>query len=722
MIKKINKTSCVVALMTTATLFSACSDEFLQEKRNYGNFTEAIFDDYQGSKGRVDYLYYILLPSATASITFDLPSSGVADDYSQATEEYGSFSPYVDPNTTWDNSTVTDYIYRENKNNSPYGRIRECNLVIDGIENSALPQAQKEELVGQAYFFRAWCYYRLVKIYGGVPLIDFVQNPMIGESGGVDLVIPRSTTKACIDFICSDLDRAAAYLPAVWGSAATNYGRVTAGTALALQGRARLLYASPLFNRADDQERWNAAYQSNKAAVAKLTEGGFGLAYLDNPGKNGAGWAKMFSDYQSPEAVFVTLYNTIKSAPGTSYHKNNGWENSIRPVNAGGGGGKSATAQMVDLFPMADGKQPGKSNYPYDAQCFFLNRDPRFYRTFAFPGVRWTFNGDPTSLGTAYPYQGSNYALWNYAWYSSASEQPADNQTGYAADGLGASNRSIYVRKRTDDYDVNTSSLYNYDLTVSSRFGWSGAPFMEMRYAEVLLNFAEAACGAGYGAEAVEALKQIRKRVGYTADNNYGLESGLEGDRAKLFAAILYERQVELAYEGKRFDDMRRWMLWDGGVGQEALKATWKLTGYSGNTCSYLGVEPLNGKRRTGIEVQVSASSVGQAEEKEGKDPILAKGIARPTALNLMRDVTVANDGTATDGPIDRLAAFYRSYLNRKTTRVDGDLQFTILFRPNYYLLGFRTNMQKNNVKLEQTIGWVDFMKNIPGEFDPLAE
>ena len=304
MMKKINRFGVFVTLMAVTALFEGCSDQFLKDKQDYDKYTEEVYNDYVGATERVDWLYNNLLPSSTASISFDTPSAGVADDHSKCTEEYGGFSQFVNPTVVLDNTTVPDYIYRENKNISPYGRIRECNLIIAGLKASTLTDVQKKELLGQTYFFRAWCYYRLVKIYGGVPIVDYVQNPMIGDTGGSELVIPRSTSKASIDFICNDLDTAASYLPTVWPT--TNYGRVTAGTALALQGRARLLYASPLFNRADDQTRWEAAYQSNKAAIDKLTAGGFGLAYLAAPGKNASGWAKMFSDYTSSEAVLFT--------------------------------------------------------------------------------------------------------------------------------------------------------------------------------------------------------------------------------------------------------------------------------------------------------------------------------------------------------------------------------------------------------------------------------
>lgn len=729
--KKINKISTIAVMAAALTVFAGCSDQFLQDKKNYGNFGEEIYDSYIGAQTRVNSLYNYLLPNSTGSIGWNSVSAGTGDINAKSTEEYGGFSDYVNPNVVLDNKNVPDYIFQEfgsANSKSPYGHIRECNMVIAGITNSALEKNEKEELLGQALFFRAWAYFRLVRTYGGISLIKTPQDAIVGDDGGASLVIPRSTTKEAIDFICDDLQTASTYLPATWPKAAADYGRITSGTALALQGRARLLYASPLFNRADDAERWKLAYESNKAAIAKLKEGGFGLDYFEQPGINASGWAKMFSTYTSKEAVFVTLYNNVKTGTGTNYNKNNGWENSIRPINTGGSGGKSTTAQMVDLFPMADGKKPGDSQsiYLYDPQCFFLNRDPRFYRTFAFPGVEWKFSGTPANQAEhpeQYPYVGTNYVLWSYAWYEKAEDQKKDDQTGYGADGLGNNNKSIYIRKRTDDMAVNESPLYLYDNGESNKaFQYSGAPYMEIRYAEVLLNFAEAACGAGHNDEAVDALKLVRQRVGYTGD--CGLDAGLINDRAKLFSAILYERQIELAYEGKRFDDMRRWLLWDGGEGQERLKPTWKLSGFNGNTCAYLGLQPLNNQRRTGIEIQVS-EKVKQAEEKDGKDPILAiKNLKRPTAINLVKDLLIAKEAEEKpNAVVDNLADFYREYLYRKTTRVDGDLQYAISFQPQYYFIGFKTNMQANNVTLEQTIGWPDSQKgNADGTYDPLAE
>ena len=729
-----------VALMCAAACFSGCSDQFLQDKKSYGSFGAAtIYEDYDGALTRIDYLYNILLPVSASGIDYDTPSTGVKDIYSQSTEEYGGLSDYVDPAKIIDYTNVQDLIFRETKKNSPYGRIRDCNDVIEGITNSqSLTQEEKEKLLGQAYFFRAWCYYRLVKVYGGVPIIDHVQNPIIGDGGGEDLVVPRSSTKDCIKFICDDLTTAANYLPAVWDFPGENFGRVTSGTALALKGRVLLLWASPLFNRADDTQRWSDAYDANKAALDELDGSGkFGLAYEGNPGKNATNWAKMFVNYTGSdesgksEAVFVTLYNKITWVDGSDFHKYNNWEQTVRPKNAMGTG-QNPTSEMVDLFPMADGKKPtdlANGKYTYDKTCFYLNRDPRFYRTFAFPGIYWKFNGDPTSQGIEkYPYNGENYELWNYCWYKEEAEQDDPSKSGFATDGFESSNGGVYINKRSDDLDINSSPTYTFNVTAAANgapwgFKQSGAPYMEIRYAEVLLNMAEAACGTGDAAkmsEAYDALKRIRSRVYTTeiAGEDYGLDPSIKSDRAQLFSAILYERQIELAYEGKRFDDMRRWLLWDGGQGQESLNASWKVTGFGGNTCQYLGVEPLNGTRRHSIELYVKDAT---ADKSNGNDPIDEH---RPEALNLTSVNFEANDGEPTDSKVKSLTSFYRQYLNRKDRYADGNsVDNIITFKPQYYFIGFKQNMMQNNTKIEQTIGWTDINKGgANGTFDPLAE
>ena len=134
---------------------------------------------------------------------------------------------------------------------------------------------------------------------------------------------------------------------------------------------------------------------------------------------------------------------------------------------------------------------------------------------------RWTFTGDPRNDNNDNPYNGTDYELWNYVWYTSPAlrdDITANSEATYGADNLLNNVKGFYVRKRSDDRDVNSTSRYEY--TQASGFTRSASPYMEIRFAEVLLNYAEAACGAGHLDEAVAQLQRIRARVGYTAENN----------------------------------------------------------------------------------------------------------------------------------------------------------------------------------------------------------
>ena len=746
-----NKHQFIAVLATTAIALglNSCSDDFLKEKKNYGNFNQTTaYSNFNGAQERVNNLYYWMLPTADGgdgngtNRPNDWTPVGNPDKWSKSTEEYGGFSIFVDPeeeityNFNSDGKPNFDFFYVANDVYSPWGHIRNCNDVIENVQKADFTDEEKNMLLGQAYFFRAYMYYHLVTIYGGVPIIDHVQDPILGKDGdGGDLIVARQTTRDCVNFICQDFERAASMLPARWQNEAQDFGRITSGLAQAFLGKMKLYWASPVFNRADEQTRWEEAYTANKQALDLLRTGGFGLAYATNGGENnGANWARIWDDYigsdgSTTEAVFITLHNTKDNVSGQpDYGKYNRWEHSIRPRNTNGGGGYTPTAEIVDLFPMADGLKPGESSIPYNKVNFWLNRDPRFYRTFAFPGVQWQWSEggvsltDPSLNGIiptdAYT-TGRNYALWSYMWNDNEDDlEKVTTSSGYWAELLTqttdkAGSHSIYVRKRTDDLHLHSTPFYEYINSQSNPKGFMkcAAPLIPMRYAEVLLNFAEAACGVGHYDEAIGALQQIRARVGYTAANNYGLPAGISGDRAKLFAAILYERQVELAFEGNRYGDMHRWMLFDGGQGQSAIKSTWALTGFGGNTCTYLGVKPLNGTKRHQIVMYCLDAST--TDPTEGN---------RPEPISLDEDLSCIN-GEYKDNKVRELADFYEIFLGRKDVNLDGnDEALTIQYRPTYYFLGLRQNAMQTNPTLHQTVGWHDLGRNADGLFDPLSD
>lgn len=733
---------------------SACSDSFLKDKKDYDNVTAEAYNDFTGASARVNDVYAWCLPDANSEANWKYNCTGVRDEQSKSTEEFSGFTVFTNPAMEMSvaNNNVPDY-FQNTMNNvqaSVWGRIRNINDCIYGLENSTLSQSQKNELLGQVYFFRAWCYYNLVKWYGGVPIIKSVEEPVS------DSYTPRSSAKDCIDFICSDLDKSAKLLAPYTmkgGWSGDNWGRVTTGTALALKGRVLLLWASPLFNRANDGNRWTVAFNDMKAELDSINACGYGL-YSTSSNVNGSDFAGQFTQIKSPEAVFVTLYNTVLSGDG---QKNNSWERYIRPKNTTGSG-YNPSAMIVDEFPMADGKRPANcDNYTkleasdsiYNKDYPFIARDPRFYRTFAFPGVRWTFNGDATTANANNPSYdaGTNYVLWNYVWYTSVSDE-GDVESGneYGADNLLGNVAGLYVRKRSDDLDVNSSPLYSFDgKQTNGGFAFSAEPYMEIRYSEVLLNYAEAACGAGQLETAVEQLKKIRARAGYTAAENYGLQSNLTSDRATCMSAILYERQIEFAYEGKRFDDLRRWLLFDGGINFDKISgapASWKLTGWGGNTCTWLGFKPLNGQRRENIEFRTQ-NEYGVGGTTYTSDPVLMsyikelafqQGVSVSDILknnnpyDLAKKIRPAGIDLRKSNLVDQLytlKAWYAKYLIRKEKKGDSydsnHIPLYIDFLPRYYLLGLSHGAMNNNVGLPQTVGWKD-TSGQSGSFDPLAE
>ena len=712
---------------------ASCSDKFIDEKKNFDNVNTDIYNYESGINGRLNDLYSWSLPDVNVQDVqrWKSPSEGTNDMSGKSTEEYSGFSVFLDPQKELTSSVGTDQVpdlFMGDKGNiqaSVYGRIRNINDFITNVKSHSAADDVKAKALGQAYFFRAWCYYMLMKWYGGVPLVTDVQDPV--ESSFTE----RSSARATKDFIISDLNMSAKLLapyPMNGGWDSGNFGRITTGTALALKGRVLLLWASPLFNRANDQERWTSAYNTMKAEKDSIDACGYHL-YKSGKNVNGSDFAAMFLQTGvNPEAVFVTLYNNV-AGDGLDNQKNNSWERWVRPHNTTGSG-FNASAMLVDMFPMSDGKIPAgtgtytklqTSSVSYDSSLPFLNRDPRFYRTFAFPGFRWAYQGDASAANSLYPNDGPNYVLWNYCWYLNADgNNDPESTNNYFADGLLNSGKSgVYVRKKSDDLDVNGSPLYQWQATASNGgFAYSGAQLIELRYAEVLLNLAEAACGAGQMGEAVSLLQQIRERAGYTADNNYGLPSNLTGDQAACMSAILYERQIEFAYEGKRMDDMRRWMLYDGGTHQpEGAPADWTLTGWGGNTCTWLGVKPLNGQRRENMVFRV-ADSFGTGGVTADTDPL--KNEARPAGVDLRLS------GEELTKQMNDLADWYRSHLVRQMKKGDSYDQNHITefinFRPKYYFLGFNQAVSNANTRLPQTCGWIDYNTGSLGTFDPLAD
>ncbi|WP_217604932.1 RagB/SusD family nutrient uptake outer membrane protein [Chitinophaga sp. GbtcB8] len=505
------------------------------DKRDLGSLqADLVFNDSVLARTYLDYIYDQNLPGWGGT----WGTSGNLSDESYGESKY--FEGTLQPNDVNDFGTKLDA-------NNAFGKIRAINLFIQQVDGGSLTTTWKTTLKSQALFFRAWRYFELVKLYGGVPIILEPQSA-VGDEAKQEDYVPRNKTSECIAQIVKDLDAAIAALPARWANT-NDWGRITSGAAAALKARALLYWASPEFNPSDLADRWQAAYTAAKAAKDLLSSNGYGL--------NSSFQNMWFSEVNNPEAVFVTCYNNLS---GDQTKKNNGYDNSTRPsINGTGGGSNQPSKELVDAFPMKDGKKitDATSAYTYNAQTFYKNRDPRFDNTIAFNGATWPLNGV------------NDYKIWTYFVGNTSTE------TGKA------SNTGFYCRKAIDPA-VTTGNVQ-----------YSGTDWMEIRYAEVLLTLAETACGVNNTAEAYEQLTAIRKRAGIDAgaDQLYGLKAGMT--RAEMFSAILDERLYEFAFEGKRFWDLRRWKMFEN---------------------------VLNGKKRTGVIITLNTDAISAADFKAQRD------------------------------------------------------------------------------------------------------
>lgn len=637
-----------IGLALLLILGAACSDDFLQEKKNYGQYDDSFYQSEERVTWYINNLYYDFYQSYTS------PVSTIVADWSNKsglTEEMGGIQDLINPTITLTNADDASGYYGtrlENKlKNEPYHRIRDINSLLENIDEKGanLDQEFRDHAKGQMYYLRAVQYFDLMRIYGGVPIVTSVQTASADDES---IKLPRATAAEVVDQIVSDLDMAASLLPSNWDSG--DYGRFTKGAAMAEKSRVLLTFASPLFNTNwESSDRWQKALQAGLDAEAELSSAGYGLY-----GNSAKDWFDMFliDNNFNPEAIVVQLMGS----GNTESYLNNSWESDIRLSSQDGDGGIEAPKEMIDLFPMADGSKPTAEN-GYDDFLFFLNRDPRFYRTFSFSGRKWSYFENPDDV------------VWAYRWLDDQGNEhfSDNNQVSSPA----------FVYKMT-----------NPEASNESGFEYSGTDIIEYRYAELLLNIAEAYAGTGDITNCLAYLGKIRERVGIPSDNKYGI--GTLADKYEAFKACLYERRVELAYEGKRFWDIQRWMLYNDDASA------------NNNTCAKLGLTPLNGTHRTGDYLQYKN---GTSEE----DPLAHE------------DISVDPDASDFQDQLQKLADLYEnnfefSDLTTPMDNVDGT-QVNIDWKQNYYIMGLKSNVLTQNPWLKQTIGWKD-ASGAEGTFD----
>ncbi|WP_184543241.1 RagB/SusD family nutrient uptake outer membrane protein [Mucilaginibacter sp. FT3.2] len=379
-----------------------------------------------------------------------------------------------------------------------YRGIRECNYALSVINGLPLSAGHKNKLIGELEFIRAFRYQDLIRNYGGIVLMGDKVTELTDNLQDPSL-FNRATITESITYASSQLDDAASKLPVDNGSTWA-LGRATKGAALALKSRLLLYAASPLYNAGT----WQAAAAAAKAVMDlgkySLFQGGYGQLFL-TPNSN--------------EIIFERLFYPVTAAH-LPVELDNG------PNSYGGYGGNVPLQNIVDAYEMSNGKAITDPASGYDSQNPYVNRDPRFYATILYNGAPYRDNVVQVFL-------------------------PGGKDSNQGPNPQNASKTGYYLRKFAND---------NYSITNSSAAG--AQPWIYFRYAEILLNYAEAQNEAvGPDASVYQAINTIRQR----ASVNMPVLAGLSQNDMRI--AIRNERQVELAFEEHRFYDVRRWKIAD---------------------------------------------------------------------------------------------------------------------------------------------------------------
>ncbi|QPH40352.1 RagB/SusD family nutrient uptake outer membrane protein [Pedobacter endophyticus] len=418
-------------------------------------------------------------------------------------------------NGTWSPVKTFDDVYAD-----MYVGIRKANMFLENVDGSAvipldetLPAnnpanqtyaSQVDRLEGQAYFLRAFFQFELLKRYGSFPIVT--RTLTVDD----DLDLPRNTFDQCVAQISADCEEAISRLPlspSEWSTA--HRGRATQTAAMALKARLLLYAASPQYNPNNDLTKWQAAADAAK----RLMDTGKHSIYSSYPNI----WLWNNGAFNS-ETIFATQTlntNTIEqnNAP-VSYDAANGRTN--------------PTQELVDAFEMkTTGRLISDGASGYVATNPYANRDPR--------------------LNFAIMYNGSTFK-----------SKPVETFVG-GKDGLNlnvnATKTGYYMRKYLSENAAWASTTTNVRR-----------PWIFFRYAEVLLNYAEAlneAQGTAAQTEILRLLNLIRNRAGVAmpalqttnpAGNGYVISS-----QSELRKRIHNERRVELCFEEHRFYDVRRW-------------------------------------------------------------------------------------------------------------------------------------------------------------------
>ena len=498
---KINPKFAGWLLLTWLASTTACKKDYLEFEYTDGGISEAeVWNSDRHARGFLNNAYNGL------PYRYSLDGNGamLASGSDEAVNSNLNSAINVFNNDTWGPLRSFDSQYA-----TTYNFLRRTNLFLENAPTSAIvPATDVRKLMGEAYFLRAFYHAELMKRYGAIILA----NRSFGLAEELDL--PRNSFGEVVEQIVADCDSAAAVLTVVIADQGEgDRGRASQAAALALKARTLLYAASPLNNPAGDASKWQAAADAAKAVINLNKHRLLAPTVPAPPAAAPNPWALLPNVWNYSVAAFNTevIFATVANNTNTIDRDN-------APISYDGGLGRTnPTQEMVDAFEMkTTGKPITDPTSEYRPANPYANRDPRLELFVMVNGS--LFKTKPVEIFTG-----------------GKDNSPANvnsTKTGY------------YLRKF-----LSESATWGVGAVTTVR-----RPWVLFRYAEVLLNYAEALNEAKGPTEPdVRAyVNRVRIRAGMPV-----LPAGLS--KAQMRDRIQNERRVELCFEDHRFFDVRRW-------------------------------------------------------------------------------------------------------------------------------------------------------------------
>ena len=521
-----------IALFVALSFLCSCNDSFL-ERTPLDKLTEdAVFNSVGLAENHINSMYSVL-PDFLQEGNIGCISDEGYFRYGGTSTRYiaaGTMNPdniiYMEEGGAAHNTRTTVL----NIWNRAYKYIREMNYFIDKVEaGTKMGKADRDRLLGEVYYLRAWIYTNMVERYAGVPMVKHT----FSMTDNFD--VERDTFDHCVDEILKDLKTADSLLTATNGA-----GRANKVVVKALRSRLTLIAASPLFNDPDNPEggifrgaysadKWTRAFNASKEAIEYAEANGYRLA--DN-------YDDIWKNVDCPENIWCKFFTPL----GYTVHKG---QLLYPPEHYSGWSSMEPTQAMVSDYEMTNGKKWFEEGSGYDPKHPYENRDPRFYKTVAAPfhPFSYTEKGEFKTVDKL-----ELYLLF---------------------EGKSAADLDTTKTKKMPDYTKKALDLGEYPQTTFYKLHKWHDPAIQIseketgsvvypwiRLAELYLNYAEAAYKTNHEDICREYINKVRARKDVHMPP-------VDESGESLWDRVVNERRIELAFEAFRYFDVRRWKVAD---------------------------------------------------------------------------------------------------------------------------------------------------------------